>query len=298
MSQRVATIDLGSNSCVLLVLESVEDRVVRVTSDVALTRLSEGLDASGVLSDAAMDRSLKALGRFAARARALGASSIHAVGTAALREASNQEIMIKAAHDLGINLRPITGLEEASLSFAAAQYGSAGPCLMIDIGGASTELAWGGDQGFEGRASLSVGSVRLTERLGLKAPMDADQSEQLMAACRDVFQQAPSAIDAPLVAVAGTATTAAQLYLGLSGYDPDLLDQQVLGYEALLAMYNELCACSVQERMQEWYLSEGRADVFPAGLALLITALESYQQDRLVVRDRGVAWGEGLRHFS
>ena len=298
MPQRVATIDLGSNSCVLLVLERVGDRVVRVTSEVALTRLSQGLDASGLLSQEAMDRSLHALNGFAAKARELGVSSIHAVGTAALREASNQDVMIKAARDLGINLRPITGLEEASLSFAAAQYGSTGPCLMIDIGGASTELAWGGDQGFEGRVSLSVGSVRLTERLGLKAPMNQDQSEHLLATCRAVFQQAPSAIDAPLVAVAGTATTAAQLYLGLSGYDPELLDQQVLGYEALLTMYSELCACSVHERMQDWYLSEGRADVFPAGLALLITALESYQQDQLVVRDRGVAWGEGLRHFS
>ena len=298
MSQRVATIDLGSNSCVLLVLERAEDRIVRVTSELALTRLSQGLDASGALSPEAMDRSLQALSEFAAKARELGVLSIHAVGTAALREATNQEVMIKAAQDFGIDLRPITGLEEASLSFAAAQYGSSGPCLMIDVGGASTELAWGGDQGFEGRVSLKCGSVRLAERLKLDAPMGDDQCAELFAVCRQAFEEAPKTIDAPLVAVAGTATTAAQVYLGLSGYDPDLLDQLTLGGDALRAMFNELRRCSLQERMKEWYLPQGRADVFPAGLALLITALDVYGQEQLIVRDRGVAWGEGLRHFT
>ena len=298
MPQRVATIDLGSNSCVLLVLERTEDRIVRVTSELALTRLGQGLDASGALSQEAMDRSLEALREFAAKAQELGASSIYAVGTAALREATNQEDMIKAAHDFGINLRPITGLEEARLSFSAAQYGSSGPCLMIDVGGASTELAWGDDQGFEGRVSLKCGSVRLTERLKLDAPMDDDQCAELFAACRRAFEEAPKPMDAPLVAVAGTATTAAQTYLGLSSYDPDLLDQLTLGGDALKAMFNEISRCSLHERTSEWYLPLGRADIFPAGLALLITALDVFGQEQLIVRDRGVAWGEGLRHLT
>ena len=298
MPQRVATIDLGSNSCVLLVLERTEDRIVRVTSELALSRLGQGLDASGALSQQAMDRSLEALRTFAAKAQELGASSIYAVGTAALREATNREVMIQAARDFGVDLRPITGLEEASLSFSAAQYGSSGPCLMIDVGGASTELAWGGDQGFEGRVSLKLGSVRLTERLRLDAPMNDDQCAALFAACREAFEEAPEGIDAPLVAVAGTATTAAQIYLGLSAYDPDLLDQLTLEGEALRAMFDELSRCSLDERVEEWYLPPGRADIFPAGLALLITALDVYRQEQLIVRDRGVAWGEGLRHFT
>ena len=298
MPKRVATIDLGSNSCVLLVLEARSGRVERVTSELALTRLGQGLDASGDLSDEAIQRSLDALERFAVRAKDLGATEIHAVGTAALREARNQDVVIQAAHRFGVELRPITGAEEAALSFAAAQYGAAADCVVIDVGGASTELAWGGSSGLRGRVSLKVGSVRLHERLALEAPMTAPMRERLEAACRGALKDTPKSLAGPLVAVAGTATTAAQIHLGLRAYDPDRLDQQVLTREDLMAMLEALAARSVAERMASFGLPEGRADVLPAGLSLLLAALERLGLERLTVRDRGVAWGEGLRHLA
>jgi len=298
MPKRVATIDLGSNSCVLLVLEARAGRVERVTSELAITRLGQGLDASGDLSDEAIKRSLVALERFAVRAKGLGVSEIHAVGTAALREARNQDVMIQGAHRFGIALRPITGAEEASLSFSAAQNGASADCVVIDVGGASTEFAWGGASGLQGRVSLKVGSVRLHERFSLEAPMTHRTQERLMDACRMALSEVPTSLAGPMVAVAGTATTAAQIHLGLPAYDPDRLDQQVLTREDLMAMLEALAVRSVAERMVTFGLPEGRADVLPAGLSLLLAALERLGLKQLTVRDRGVAWGEGLRHLA
>lgn len=298
MRSRVATIDLGSNSCVLLVLERDASGFRRVTSELALTRLGEGLDGSGRLSEAAMARSLEALARFAERARSLGAEPVVAVGTAALREASNQAVMIEAAKRLGVALRPISGEEEAQLSFRAALDGLGGACVMIDVGGASTELAWGDDQGLDGRVSLKVGSVRLTERLGLTAPMNDTACDALLAACAAELEVVPAGLPGALVAVAGTATTTAQVDLGLSEYDPERVDHHEISRTSLDQIFRALAAKPLAARRADHGLPPGRADVFPAGLALLIATLDHLGREALLVRDRGVAWGEALRQFS
>ena len=240
MRSRVATIDLGSNSCVLLVLERDASGFRRVTSELALTRLGEGLDGSGRLSEAAMARSLEALARFAERARsAPSRSSRWAPPPCA---ASNQAVMIEAAKRLGVALRPISGEEEAQLSFRAALDGLGGACVMIDVGGASTELAWGDDQGLVGRVSLKVGSVRLTERLGLTAPMNDAACDALLAACAAELEVVPVALPGALVAVAGTATTTAQVDLSLSEYDPERVDHHEISRTSLDRIFRALAA--------------------------------------------------------
>jgi exopolyphosphatase/guanosine-5'-triphosphate,3'-diphosphate pyrophosphatase len=298
MAERVATIDLGSNSCVLLVLERRGGRLQRLDSRLEITRLSEGLDASKALAPVAIHRALVALDSFAAHARSLGVEQISALGTAALREASNAQTLIDAAAKRGVNLRAISGDEEAELSYASALEGvapAAAAAMMIDVGGASTEFAWGAKGQLKGRMSLPIGSVRLHERLGLGVPASADDLEGLRSAIDEALSVLPPIEAMPVYAVAGTATSAAQLHLELMQYDPEQLDFVELSTARLSSMIADLAARPLAERQKRFGLPAGRADVLPAGLCILERAMMRWRVPRLIVRDRGVAWGEAMR---
>ena len=296
MAERVATIDLGSNSCVLLLLERKNGELQRLDSRLEITRLSQGLDKQNYLAPDAIRRSLVAVETFVAHAHSLGASQISVVGTAALREASNASVLIEAVAKQGVCLRVISGEEEAALSFSSAVHGlEPGPALVIDVGGASTEFAWGEDGELQGRTSLPIGSVRLHERLGLGVPTSAEELAHLRSVIDDALVALAELAPMPIYAVAGTATSAAQLHLGLMQYEPDRLDTIELSVARIRALTEDLARYPLAQRQANFGLPAGRADVLPAGLCILERALANRQSRRLIVRDRGVAWGEALR---
>ncbi len=293
---RVAAIDLGSNSCVFLVLEGSTEHVV--ATDLAFCRLGEGLDGSGRLQAPAMERSLAALETFYHRAKDLGCEQVECVGTAALREGANRQELIDAAEAFGLRVRAISGDEEARLSARAAldHLPKGQDALVVDVGGASTEFirATAGG-GIEWRRSLAIGSVRLLERTGLTAPAQADAWQAVIHHIDQAFASLPEAKALPVVAVAGTATTLAMCHQGLREYDPDQVDRVDVMRAEIDGMICALKAISVQERMATYPLVPARADVFPVGLAVLGQVLRRQGVDRLTVRDRGVSWGLAQR---
>jgi exopolyphosphatase/guanosine-5'-triphosphate,3'-diphosphate pyrophosphatase len=132
-----------------------------------ITRLGEGLSASGVLSESAMSRTLDALAVFRAECDAARADVVAAVGTAALRSAANSAEFIRRARDAGILVEAISGEEEGALSFAGVAVGFDSPparLLVIDVGGGSTEFTFGARGEREAGVSLDIGAVSLKER--------------------------------------------------------------------------------------------------------------------------------------
>ena len=294
--ERVAAIDLGSNTCVLLLLERRDGRLHRLTSEIAFTRLAAGLDGAGHLSVEAVERSLEALRRFCRIAEKAGAQRLACVATAALREAPNRALLVDAAAQFGLQVTPISGAEEAALSFAAVASAESGPLLVLDIGGASSELSAGEGGVLDWRRSLAIGSVRLHERYRLGVPLDPAAAALLNADLDAGLAALPQPPDgAELVAVAGTAVSAAQCHLGLLDYDHSRLDGVTLEAAAISDLIDRIGSCDLDERMQRFSLPPGRADVFPAGLMILAAILRWSAAPRLLVRDRGVAWGAALR---
>jgi exopolyphosphatase/guanosine-5'-triphosphate,3'-diphosphate pyrophosphatase len=303
MRERVATIDVGSNSCVLLISECVDGRLKRLASRVAFTRLAQDLDVSGCLSPASMARSAEALRGFVELARELGVKRISGLGTAALREAENGSALIAKVAEFGLPLRAISGEEEARLSFRSAVEGRSEPAaLVVDIGGASSEFAWGRNGRLEGRFSLPIGSVRLHQGLSLGAPWQVADRARVETSITNSFKQLPQALldlePMPLLAVAGTATSAAQCLLGLKDYDSEIIDGSEISAEKLDILISVLARLDAPARCREFGLPSGRGDVLPAGLAILRSVLALRDQSRLIVRDRGVAWGEALSLFQ
>ncbi len=288
-----AVIDIGSNSVLLLLAARDGDGQLEIVDDLAtVCRLSEGVSKSGHLSDAAIERTLECLRRYAELARQHGAP-IEAVATEGLRMASDAERFLgPAAEALGVPVRIISGEEEARLSYrSVALEEPAGPLHVIDIGGASTELVSG--EGTEIRSAVShpIGSVRLTERhvLDPAAPVPTGTVEAIEADALAAFASQPLEPHPVLHGLAGTITTCAALLLDLEAYDRDRVHGSSFARAEIVALRDRMASLPLAERTGP-VLAPGRADVIVAGLTILLAALAHCGAETLAVRDRGLRY--------
>src|SRR5512132_3176357 len=169
--KRLAAVDIGTNSVLLLVAERGADGKLRAVADEAeITRLGRGVDRTGLLSPEGMSATLAVLERYVRQARAAAAQDIVVTATSAARDARNGAEFLQAARTrTGVEVRVISGEEEAGLSYRAATDDFASeaggrPLLVIDVGGGSTEFVLGKGRAVSFARSLDIGSVRLTER--------------------------------------------------------------------------------------------------------------------------------------
>jgi exopolyphosphatase/guanosine-5'-triphosphate,3'-diphosphate pyrophosphatase len=258
-------------------------------------RLGQGLDASGRLSDEAVARSLAILREYRGEIDRRRVRRVGAVGTQALREAANAAAFLAPAREiLGCDVEVITGEREAELVFAAAARSfpalAAGDLVVCDVGGGSTEVIVGRGGSVASRVSLPIGSVRLAERHLRADPPTADEARALIAAIDAALAPLALPAGAPVVGVAGTATTLAAVELRLRSYDPARLQGARIPLGAIerqLARYLEL---STAQRKHLPGLEPERADVIPAGAALFARLLRRAGADALVVNDRGIRW--------
>ncbi len=162
---RRAAIDLGTNSVRLLVADLVDGRPRTVVRRASVTRLGEGLEATGRFSPEARQRTAALVAEFVAEARQTGVETIALVGTSACREAADgAEFVDGLGREHAVNARVVSGEEEARLSFLGATLDITGDVVLLDIGGGSTELVRTGADGALAAVSVAVGCVRGTER--------------------------------------------------------------------------------------------------------------------------------------
>lgn len=303
---RVASIDIGTNSVLLLVAEHRRDgSLVPVLERGTITRLGEGVDKSRVLGDAAVARTLACLEAYALAFRELGVDKVEVVGTSAMRDAAGGETFrARATEILGATPRVISGEEEAGLTFVGALSGLPyrGEVTVFDVGGGSTEVIVGGWDGRAAEAvtcvSLNIGGVRLTERfLASDPPTPAEL--QAVSDCVDAALAAlPAKATGVLVGVAGTVTTLAAHAHGIVPYDAERVHGSILGRHDLDEALRELSQCTLAERRRIPTIDEKRADVIVAGALIASRILDWAQRDSFVVSDRGVRWGLALRALS
>ena len=296
---RLAAVDVGTNSVLLLVAERGTDGVVRpVREEADITRLGRGVDRTGVLSSEGMQATLDVLARFAALARYDGARALVVTATSAARDARNgSEFMDRARERTGAKVEILTGDEEARLSYLAvaqdfaAEAGEAG-LLAIDVGGGSTEFVHGRGREVVSRKSLDIGSVRLTERCVRSDPPATGEQE----AIRDVVRRALSALPSfprgvRVVGVAGTVTSLFAIEHAIEPYDAARVHGGWLPVEDVARVRARLCALPLAERRVLPGMQPKRADVLPAGVLLFETALAHLGAAGARVSDRGLRWG-------
>ena len=297
---RQATVDIGTNTTLLLVAEGDDPHSLRVLADRAeITRLGRGIGTDGNLGSEGIERTLRVLERYAAEARELGAP-LAAVGTEALRRAPNAaEFLQPAAAILGAPVEVISGEREAALTYLAAATSfpdiASGASMVIDIGGGSTEVIISEGGSVRGRSSLPLGSVRLTERYVRQDPASPEEVAALVKALRAAVAglPLPPAGQAPhrLLGTAGTVTTLAAMALELDDYDAARVHGYELSAEKLTDQVSRLAVSTQAERERMVGLDPRRADVIFAGSCILQAFVQRLGAASVLVNDRGIRWG-------
>ena len=298
----VAVLDLGTNSVKLLVARLEQGRPVPLLDRQEIVRLGDGLAASGVFSEEAMDRTLEALRGLAAQARDLGAVRFAAVGTMGFRTARNGAAFAERIRgEIGVEVRVLPGEEEARLAFRAAssRLGEPeGPRVVFDTGGGSTELLLGGAEGPEERLSLPLGALFLHDRfLAGEDPVSFSSCAAAARAAREGLEAAiPLAREAVrrgalLVGVGGTVTTLVSVALGLTSYDPDRVTGYPLGAPEVRRQVELYRSLRVEERKALPGLHPKRAEIVLAGACIVEAVLDLFGADHLVASDRGLRYG-------
>lgn len=293
---RVAAFDIGSNTLLMLVAESAGGSLEPLADECRFGRLSQGLDSTGRIADEAIDRSLAVLRSYRRRLDALAPDRVGAVGTQAVREATNAADFLGPAADLiGAPVEVISGEREAALVYRATAEAfpdlAAGTMVIADVGGASTEIIVGRGGRLERAVSVPIGAVRLTERYLPDDPPGADQTKALIAEIDRCLAEVDLPSGAPLVGTAGTATSFASVELRLAEYDADRIQGLRLSpaqVDRQLARFLEL---STAEKRELPGLEPQRADVIAAGAAIYARLLNRTGAPEMVVSDRGVRWG-------
>ncbi|HYF92524.1 MAG TPA: Ppx/GppA phosphatase family protein [Symbiobacteriaceae bacterium] len=303
MTRTIGVIDLGSNSVRLAVVRITDDRAFRVLATAkAVVRLAAALGEDGVISPAGLERTLAALQDFLRIGRTHGAAQYLAVATAAVRQAANgPEFIAEVGRRTGVAFRIISEAEESELAFLGAlntldeQEG-----LLIDMGGASTELVR-----FAGRrpvvgTSLPYGAVNLTERFVPGGQGGADAYATLNLFLSELLATVPcvrSARQLPLIGVGGTVRTIARIDRKARSYPLDVLHNYRLSPESVEAVYRLVRSRPVAERAKIPGVGEDRADILPCGVAMIVQLLGRSGARELVVSGNGVREGLIYRHL-
>ena len=279
----VAVVDLGTNTCRLFLAEVREDgHVTTVERRTTVVRLGQGVDVNRRLQPQAIRRTRACLREYAPRLEAFGPARRLLVATSVLRDALDGPAFLAAvARDFGLPSRVLAGEEEAALAFRGGTAGlddrCAGPLVLIDIGGGSTEFAVGDP----GRAptyvcSLDIGAVRLTERfIRHDPPTPAEIGDLGVFVAAAIARGVPATVRGAAcaaVGVAGTYTTLAAYRLALRTYRPELVHGHVLSLADIEAAIGRFATLTSAERGVLPGIQPGREDVILAGAVIAAEA--------------------------
>ena len=297
LSRRLAAIDVGSNTILLLVAEHDPSTGLTIIDEAEdQPRLGAGLGTTGRLSEAAIERTLQSLTRTRDQALRLGAERIEAVATAAVREAANGGEFVERARRAGIPVRVISPEAEADLAYRSAAYHfpAPGPTLVVDIGGGSMELIGAIDDEIRLTTSLPLGAVRLTE-LGLPLPKVRDHIRAQFHHAVDEKTWKNSSI----IGSGGTFTNLASMMQARRG------DQSVGSIQGVQVTAGELeQVLTVLDRMTPAQRHEvpglrpERADIIVAGLAAAAELLQVLNATDVAINRYGVREGLLLELFE
>jgi exopolyphosphatase/guanosine-5'-triphosphate,3'-diphosphate pyrophosphatase len=290
-SPLIAAIDIGSNSIKMTVgRASASGGADEVDWASETVRLGHGLETTGRLDDSRMNAAIETLARFRERAEQLGAATIVAVATEATRAATNGRDFLERAHaETGIPIRVLGGDQEAALTFRGLGVTSdlAGPVLVADVGGGSTELISASDRQIQEATSVPLGSGRLTERFLASDPPTEMELQASEAAAVD-------ALGAPLgnlvtanrdetrvIIVGGTGEFMARLV-------PDPSDIDLAAIRGVLARLREMPSAALAREIQ---IPEARARVLPAGIAIVAAIVDRVKPRKVEIGRSGVRMG-------
>lgn len=294
---RIAAVDIGTNSILLTIAEVQGEEIRPLCERSRITRLGEGLNATGKLSAEPMRRSLDALRDLLEDIRQHQVEQVVAVGTEVLRKAQNAQEFLQACQQLGLSVEVISGEREAYLSYLSVSRDPlfkqrADRLSILDVGGGSTEVSRGSGGVLQASRSYPIGAVRLTEAHLHSDPPTAEEVHALQETVRRHLQgEQPLGEGEYLVGVGGTFVNLASLHAGHQEYSPERVHGATLTREEMYGLAQQLCALPLAQRRQLPGIEPDRAPVLHAGALIAATAMECLHAGGIAVSMRGLRWG-------
>ncbi|MFA6075661.1 MAG: Ppx/GppA phosphatase family protein [Negativicutes bacterium] len=298
MSERIAIIDLGSNSARLIIMKISKSGAYHlIYNQKEGVRLSEGLQQTNRLQPEAMQRALDTLYSFAHMCSLHKVTTTIAVATAAIRNAVNgQEFMLSIARKTNLSIRVISGEQEAHLGFVGAiNTLNIHNAILFDLGGASTEITLIRNKIAAHRISLPIGAVNLTEKFELQ---DANADKIKLA--KAYFHAELSKLDwlndikkdrFPLIGIGGTARNIAKMDQRQKNYPYPKIHNYVLTTTNFESLWKTISSADLSTRAQIPGLSTGRADIIVSGATIMKCLFEKTNAQRLIISACGIREG-------
>lgn len=301
---KIGAIDIGTNSMRLLTTDLIDNKLTNRKKYVNTTRIGQGVDENGFITEEAMERNINALKEYHDKCLDYGCEKIYCMGTSALRDSKNRSEFIKRAKDeAGIDVNVVDGEIEAKLGFSGVTNGidKEGDILVIDIGGGSTEFIFGNKEGIERNVSINIGALRLTEKYlseGYSDSAFSDMREFINEQIKDIVSYLNEKEIECVCGIGGTITSLSAVNQNLEVYSMEKVHGSVITREEVQKMMDKFVSCSDEERKHINGLQPKRADIITAGTEILICIIDSLSKKEVVVSEydnlEGIAYSSIL----
>lgn len=294
-SSRIAVIDIGTNTCILLIAELVDGKLVTIHEAFETPRLGESLQNTGEISKDAVERVSKTLKHYAALARKFNSDRIFAFGTYSLRAASNNmKVADELSDKIDTQVEIISGEMEARCSFYGATYDL--PQLhdyaVVDVGGGSTEFGYMFDDLFYYK-SLNIGSVTLRDQLFQDGKFPKSKIDEAVAIVNEEFLKINflNLYNKKLVGVAGTPTSLYALHHKMKKFDEKLIHKKNLEVHHIFGLINMLVKKDVLQIRSMGDYMRGRADIIIPGGLILLEFMNYFGFEDIKISTKGLRYG-------
>lgn len=294
---RIASIDIGSNTVLLLIADIVNSEIIPIVNEYRIPRISSGLSKTGLISEDSRKQLFKVLEEYKVLIKKHNCTKTVINGTQALRVAKNSEQIINEIKErFNFHLNIVSGETEALYSFkgALSSFTNGDNYIMIDIGGASTEIVYGNKKEIYFRKSFPIGVVVSKEKF-LKSNPPKEEEILLFKNELDIIFEELNRYDfknSSIIAVAGTPTTLSALKLELKEYSEDKIEKSILTRDDLIHFIFDL-KVKTDEDINNQYspIIIGREDVILSGTYILYYLLDLFEKEELFVSGRGLRYG-------
>jgi len=309
LNYKLAVVDIGTYSTRLLIsavhiknsLEETLSNIEDIFSVGRITALGRNLKETGVLQEEAINQVLSTLKEYVLIANEYKVNQIIGYATQACREAKNSNQFIEKIKKLGIDVKIITGDEEAFLSFLATAYGikPKKDFVVIDQGGGSTEFVYGtknSQYSLKESVSFPFGIVSLTEKFIKSDPPKSIELEEMREFLINHYKTIKHFEKAPIfIGLGGTITTLAALEKHIFPYSSHKVHNQKLTKKAIKKWLNKLSSMTIEKRKSIPIIEDKRAEAIISGIIIFDTALDYFGHDEITVSDWGLRHGAVIK---
>lgn len=291
---KIGAIDIGTNSMRLLIADYNDNKIENRKKYINTTRIGQGVDQDGYITNEALERNLKALKEFSDKCNEEKCEKVYCMGTSALRDSKNGQDFINEAKKLtNIDVKIICGEEESNLGFMGVLEGTEGDkkedILVIDIGGGSTEFVVGNEEGIKFCKSENVGALRMTEKFITTDPISDEEFSSMTNFIEDTISSTINKIEtmniSKLVGIGGAITSLSAMNQQLEVYSMEKVHNSVVTKKDLEKILQNLKIMTLNDKKTLKGLQPKRADIITAGVKILHIVMEKLEIEKIMISE-------------